>query len=64
MSNKKNYRRDELRRSEHGPRYENSDPGKGANSTHVARGRARWKRINQRKDRRASKQELDNEVIL
>ena len=52
MSNHDNARRDEHRRSEHGPRYENGDPGAGCNSTHVARGRRKWKRIRERVERR------------
>ena len=52
MSNHDNHRRDEDRRSEHGPRYENGDPGAGCNSTHVARGRKKWKRVMRRKARR------------
>lgn len=52
MSNHDNHRRGDVRRSEHGPRYESHDPGKGCNSTHVARGRRAWKRITQRKARR------------
>jgi len=47
-----NHRRDQGRRSEHGPRWENPDPGAGCNSTHVARSRRRWKRIAARTERR------------
>lgn len=53
MSNKKNHRRGEDRRTETGPRYENPNPGAGCNATHVARGRARWKRRLRRDARRA-----------
>lgn len=52
MSNRTNYRREEDRRSEHGPRWENGDPGKGCNSTHVARARKKWKRAQSRAERR------------
>ena len=55
MSNKDNHRRDEKYRSEHGPRWENGDPGAGCNSTHIARGRRDWKRIRSKKERRARK---------
>lgn len=53
MSNKTNHRRGEARRTETGPRYENPNPGAGCNATHVARGRARWKRRLRRDARRA-----------
>lgn len=52
MSNHNNPRRDEQRRSEHGPRWESKDPGKGCNSTHVARSRRKWKRRTRRAARR------------
>ena len=52
MSNHTNHRRDETYRSEHGPRWENADPGHGCNSTHVARARRKWKRIKNRSIRR------------
>ncbi len=55
MSNHRNYRRDEHARTEHGPAWESHNPGKGCNSTHVARGRKKWKtRI-----RRAIRRQLD-----
>lgn len=53
MSNRDNHRRGESRRTETGPRFENLNPGAGCNSTHVARSRAKWKRRNARKERRA-----------
>jgi len=56
MSNRRNHRRAERRRSEHGPRYESADPGKGCNSTHVARSRRAWKRIKNRSIRRTGYQ--------
>ena len=59
MSNRTNHRRDEERRSEHGPRYEAKDPGKGCNSTHVARGRRKWKTLTRRKDRRKNNEIKD-----
>jgi len=52
MSNHKNYRREEEQRTEHGPRYESHNPGKGCNSTHVAKGRKRYKKTRTRKERR------------
>lgn len=52
MSNHPNARRGEARRTEHGPRWENRNPGKGSNSTHVARARRKWKRIEARRARR------------
>lgn len=52
MSNKKNFRRKGEKRTEHGPTWENRNPGKGSNSTHVARARAAWKRILNRALRR------------
>lgn len=52
MSNRVNHRRAERRRTEHGPRWENPNPGKGSNSTHVARARSAWKRIGVRTERR------------
>ena len=55
MSNHRNHRRGEHRRTEHGPRYESQNPGEGSNSTHVARGRKRWKRLKQRMARRLGK---------
>jgi len=57
MSNHRNARRDEARRSEHGPRWENGDPGAGCNSTHVARARRRRKRIRARVERRTANRE-------
>ena len=45
MSNHTNHRRGEEYRSEHGPRWESHDPGAGCNSTHVAKGRKKWKKF-------------------
>ena len=53
MSNKKNHARKGAKRTENGPRWESANPGAGCNSTHVARGRRAWKRIEARKARRA-----------
>lgn len=36
--------RPKKKRTEHGPSFENSNPGAGCNSTHVARARAKWGR--------------------
>ena len=52
MSNKTNYHRKKAKRTEHGPRYENKNPGAGCNATHVARGRRKHKRRKRRADRR------------
>ena len=38
-------------RTEHGPRWENPDPGAGCNSTHVARTRRWWKNFKHRVER-------------
>jgi len=59
MSNKPNYRRDEDRRTENGPRYESKNPGAGCNSTHVARGRKKYKKSRQRAERRLVNQALN-----
>jgi hypothetical protein len=40
------------KRTEHGPHYESHNPGKGCNSTHVARARRKWKRRANRSERR------------
>lgn len=40
------------KRTEHGPSYENPNPGAGCNATHVARSRTKWKRIASRSERR------------
>ena len=58
MSNKPNYRRNEPRRTETGPRYESKNPGKGCNSTHVARGRKKYKRRLRRAERRKGQPEV------
>ena len=55
VSNRNNPKRDEARRTEHGPRWEAKDPGKGCNSTHVARSRTKWKRRRRRLVRRRLK---------
>jgi len=52
MTNRNNPRRGDRHRMEHGPRWENPDPGKGCNSTHVAKARRKWKQINRRAERR------------
>jgi hypothetical protein len=56
MSNHTNHRRGETYRSEHGPRWENQDPGAGCNSTYVARARKKWKTMKRRVERRAENQ--------
>jgi hypothetical protein len=55
MSNHDNPRRGDIRRSEHGPRWENGDPGAGCNSTHVARARRGWKKVHARIERHRAK---------
>lgn len=52
MSNHRNQRREEEARTEHGPRWENANPGAGCNSTHVAGSRAKWKKYKSRAERR------------
>lgn len=52
MSNHDNPRRKEKKRTENGPRRESKNPGKGSNSTNVARARKSWKKLKSRKDRR------------
>lgn len=54
MSNHDNHRRGDQKRTETGPRYESHNPGKGCNSTHVARGRKKYKKTLRRKDRRSA----------
>lgn len=58
MSNKNNPRRGEARRTAHGPRWENPNPGAGCNATHVARARAKWKRRAARRSRREANREV------
>lgn len=62
MSNHANHRRGECRRTEHGPRYESKDPGRGCNATHVARGRRKWLKHLIRMKRRALKREVFKEL--
>jgi len=54
MSNHTNYRRGEKHRTENGPRHESQNPGKGCNSTHVAKARSDWKKRFHRAQRRTS----------
>lgn len=60
MSNHNNHRRGEQRRVEHGPRWENPNPGAGCNSTHVARARKKWRRIKARIERRTARMAEDD----
>lgn len=53
MAIRPNHRRGEARRTEHGPTFENPDPGAGCNSTHVAKSRMKWKRRRARAERRS-----------
>lgn len=57
MSNKTNPRRKGSKRTETGPRFENANPGAGCNSTHVARGRQKYKRRKTRANRRLKNRE-------
>ena len=52
MANRTNHRRGEDARTEHGPTWENPDPGAGCNSTHVARARDAWRTLGRRAERR------------
>jgi hypothetical protein len=58
MANRPNVRRGDERRTEHGPRWENANPGAGCNSTHVARARKGRKRLRARAERRSTKQQI------
>lgn len=55
MSSHKNHRRGHGRIQGNGPRWENKNPEAGCNSTHVARARSAWKRLDARKERRTGK---------
>ena len=59
MSSGPNHRRGEKRQQDNGPTYENRTPSGGCNSTHVARGRSKWKRLNNRTERRTTETEED-----
>jgi hypothetical protein len=59
MTNRNNPKRGDKKRTEHGPRWENPDPGKGCNSTHVAKGRRKYKARIRRDERRAGKVEVE-----
>ena len=64
MSNRPNHRRGEKRRTEHGPRWENANPGAGCNATHVARARRKWKtRLRRLKRRLGNLLLLDQEIL-
>ena len=52
MSSGPNHNRGHGRIQGNGPRFENPNPEAGCNSTHVARSRSKWKKINNRKLRR------------
>ena len=55
MSNRTNHRRSGAKRTEHGPPWEDPNPGTGSNATHVARARRKWKRVANRSERRTGK---------
>lgn len=59
MSSKANYRRGHDRVQERGPRWESLSPAHGCNSTHVARGRRKWKRLIARSTRRTRLEQTD-----
>ncbi len=59
MSQKVNHRRGGGRRQDNGPTYESHTPNAGANSTHVAAGRRKYKRRLRREDRRDGAKEVD-----
>lgn len=52
MSSKPNHRRQHERVLERGPRWENTNPAAGCNSTHVARARRAWQTMRRRAERR------------
>ena len=62
MSSHPNHRRGHDRVQERGPRYENPNPAVGCNSTHVARARAGWKKINHKRLRRKEQEELKRDA--
>lgn len=64
MGSGPNHRRGHGRVKERGPRYEDFDPRKGCNSTHVARGRRRFFDGLRRAARRAAKREATIESGL
>lgn len=58
MSSGPNHRRGHGRVQERGPRFEDPNPAKGCNSTHVARGRKKHRTRRRRKERRLSVEEV------
>lgn len=54
MSQRPNARRGEARHQDNGPTWEGGPPNSGANSTHVARSRTKWKRRAARAERRSA----------
>ena len=55
MSQRINYRREGRRYQDNGPAYESHTPAAGCNSTHVARGRAKWRTLGRRAERRTGR---------
>jgi hypothetical protein len=55
MSSGPNHRRGHGRIQGNGPRWENPNPEHGCNSTHVARARSKWKKLDNRELRRTGK---------
>lgn len=57
VSNHDNHRRGERYRTENEPRWESANPGKGANSSGVARARRSWKQLRSRRERRTKRED-------
>lgn len=55
MTQRKNPRREGVRRQDNGPTWEGGPPNSGSNSTHVAKSRRKWKRRRSRVLRRTGK---------
>lgn len=64
MSQRLNHRREGKRFQDNGPRWENSNPMAGCNSTHVARARRGWRTLLRRGRRRSFKQEIREKMRL
>lgn len=64
MSNRKNHRRGEERRTETGPRWENPDPGHGCNSGHVAKARHSRRALGRRAERRTGKRGANSVMYM
>jgi len=62
MSSGPNHHRGHGRIQGNGPRYENPNPEAGCNSTHVARGRKKYRTLRRRRDRRRRERELQERI--